>query len=730
MFPYPSGSLHMGHARVYSVSDALSKYYSMNGFRVIHPMGWDSFGLPAENAAIERGIDPKEWTLKNIAEMKKQIKMFGCDFDWNRELRTSEPDYYRWTQLIFLMLYKDNLVYRKPAPVLWDPVDKTVLANEQVDKERRSWRSGATVEIRYLNQWFIRLTHFAKDLVDDVVEDGTDMSRATRIQRGWIGKCEGRYIDFKLKKVTTNKAEFISVFTKHPEDMLVLEKILVHQEGERSLIGQSVTNPIDGTLVPLELADNNEDFGELNKFGIPYQTLKLKGNSGDVKNRDKVISALGNKIGPLTSARIHDWCVSRQRRWGTPIPMVHCDHCRNIHPIDKELLPLLHDIDRSAHVQCTKCGSKNAQYDTDTLDTFFDSSWYFLRFLDSQNRTEPFGKATTMPVDIYIGGIEHAVTHLMAARLITKYFYRKGLIDFREPFKRFVAIGTVTGKTLMDAKTGAWLNPEEIVDRTSSEYTISWEKMSKSKKNGVNPVGLVEKYGSDFTRFHLLNFTHPRSIRKYSLGDGTSQGVLNWFDSLWKLVLMSRGRSRLIADDDIDLMELQFDCIRTVRYSMEVSLNIPTAIVATQNFTRTLLKTLRKSSDAITLKQLECICTVLKILYPLAPVIASQLWSCLLENELVHKVQNCDHLWNCEFPRLPPDCKLPVIVQTKDRRSPNHFVWIPRADHNRLKSFNGCLEYLKMNTTGHQEAVKSISDKFEFVYRHDYEIVFKFGDNE
>ncbi|KAI5961329.1 hypothetical protein KGF57_001752 [Candida theae] len=623
MFPYPSGVLHLGHLRVYTISDVVARYKKLNGYNVIHPMGWDAFGLPAENAAIERDIDPAIWTETNISKMKQQMINFSADFDWDREINTSSPDYYKWTQKIFLMLYDNGLAYRKKAEINWDPVDQTVLANEQVDAKGRSWRSGALVEKRNLEQWFIGITKYADRLVDDLEYLSQWPEHVKTMQKNWIGRSKGCVVEFPIEK----GGERISVFTSRPETLfavqflaLSLDHPLVKEAskndpmlvkfidesrnagfnskaGYKLPIKASIPLNSDNTVrtvfdVPIYVAPyvlseygsgavmgcpghdaRDFEFWKLHepnqstvqvigpkdqkKMSIPYTTksgvmqdnstlegglddLQLyKGLSGkDAANRITHQLTKHGLGSVSTQYRLKDWLISRQRYWGAPIPIIHCSDCGPV-PVPDEQLPVLlpkvnskhftkgnplGNINEFVNCKCPSCGN-NARRETDTMDTFMDSSWYYLRYLDSKNETKIIGSEAShnMPVDLYVGGVEHAILHLLYARFIAKFLSDCGVWDGKschdEPLTKLVTQGMVHGVTYADPDTNKFLKPEEVdfsnpqapVVRASGKTpNISYEKMSKSKYNGADPGECIAKYGADATRAQML-FSAPVS---------------------------------------------------------------------------------------------------------------------------------------------------------------------------------------------------------------------------
>ncbi|KAF9104251.1 hypothetical protein BGX29_002160 [Mortierella sp. GBA35] len=655
MFPYPSGILHMGHVRVYTISDALARARRMMGFDVVHPMGWDAFGLPAENAAIERSIHPNEWTVKNIAVMKSQMEKILADFDWDRELATCSPDYYRWTQYLFLKLHEAGLAYQKEAVVNWDPVDETVLANEQVDSEGKSWRSGAVVEKRKLRQWFFKITEYAEDLLQDLDRLHHWPERVKQMQRNWIGKSKGAEFDFKVN--TSGSTGEIQVFTSRPDTVFGVQFLAVsvehpilesvpasHQqqldEFKESLkkVTTSETEPgpegvptglmadhpfLAGTKIPVYAVNYVvSDYGTGAVMGVPGHDERdnafaksqgidvkyvvapaddsdnksgsahvdggaltargvLTGNNGEFSGltSDAAAEAIVKKADGLgfgrekTSFRIRDWLLSRQRYWGAPIPMIHCHGCGPV-PVPTEDLPVvlpmdvsftgrggspLKQIEEWVNCSCPKCGG-SAKRDTDTMDTFVDSSWYFLRFLDPHNNNIPFSHAkgtSGMPVDVYIGGIEHAILHLLYSRFLSKFAWKTGLYGRGpeaedkagkepgrgEPFKVLITQGMVQGRTFKDPVTGAFLKPEEV-DLTDPQNPIqistgltpnqSYEKMSKSKYNGVDPEDMIASHGADATRLHVLYKAPPSEELEWD--EQSIVGMQRFLNKVWKIV--------------------------------------------------------------------------------------------------------------------------------------------------------------------------------------------------
>ncbi|KAI9825629.1 MAG: Leucyl-tRNA synthetase, mitochondrial [Thelocarpon impressellum] len=623
MFPYPSGALHLGHLRVYTISDVLARFKQMRGYRVIQPMGWDAFGLPAENAAIERGVDPKKWTTENIRKMKKQLLQMGGRWDWDREIMTCDPAFYKHTQRLFLMLHEHGLAYQAESLVNYDPVDRTVLANEQVDANGMSWRSGAKVEKIRLKQWFFRITAFRDALLEDLDplgKDGMWPERVLSMQRNWLGKSTGARVKFPIDCTTDRILDtVVQIFTTRPDTLFGVQYLalsathpLVDKLAKTSpslqafldtlpslppdskagylLQGLHATNPL-AFLSPTSLTAEPlpvyvapyvlGDYGEGAVMGVPGHDARDNAFWKEHRGGDQVHSVVrpsdeldhGDRIHPqptvlspscgpfagessseatknivqllqegdyaehAESWRLRDWLVSRQRYWGAPIPMIHCGDCGAV-PVPTDQLPVelpelsgdrlrnrvgnpLESVEEWVNVDCPSCGG-SARRDTDTMDTFVDSSWYFMRFADPHSKMAPFSAEaanTTLPVDVYVGGVEHAILHLLYARFISKFLsmtslWSSGGASSGEPFTRLITQGMVHGRTYSDPSTGRFLHPDAvdattdpskpILRTTGKPVIISWEKMSKSKHNGVDPAACIERWGADATRAHML----------------------------------------------------------------------------------------------------------------------------------------------------------------------------------------------------------------------------------
>ncbi|CAG8116854.1 unnamed protein product [Penicillium olsonii] len=770
MFPYPSGTLHMGHLRVYTISDVISRFWKMRGHDVVHPMGWDAFGLPAENAAIERGIDPAVWTQENIQRMKDQLKCISAEFDWDRELATCDPDFYEHTQRIFLMLYQKNLAYQAEALVNYDPVDKTVLANEQVDANGFSWRSGAKVEKLNLKQWFFRITEFKEALLKDLDSlSGGWPERVLTMQRNWLGKSYGAKVTFP---VTINSAGSekvnVDVFTTRPDTLYGVEylalslnhpivlKAAESDEALRSFLSEAasfapdskagyrlsdveVTHPMCSIdmetphlqrKLPVFVAPYVlSDYGEGAVMGVPghdtRDMLFFKENANPesipvvieaessgseatdsvVPKSDKAFTQEGflnsrcgkyqgmhskeasklivehlEQIGQakfVESWRLRDWLISRQRYWGAPIPIIHCGDCGPV-PVPTKDLPVklpkiegdwlkgkkgnpLETSEEWLHTSCPSCGGP-AKRDTDTMDTFVDSSWYFLRFLDSTNKQLPFSPESAQPVDFYIGGVEHAILHLLYARFIYKFLsgselFPAGQPAGAEPFKVLLSQGMVHGKTFTEPSTGRFLLPEEVdltrpdkplIKGTQVTPTISFEKMSKSKYNGVDPTLTTSKYGADATRAHIL-FSAPVS-EVLEWDESKIVGVERWFGRLWKLVQDTQQSltSSSLATSDVEaassqatflpssLQDLSDADAEAILATHKTIASVTTCIESNPYGLNTVVSDLIKltnalasapaSSPAITYLSVS---SLLRLLAPIAPALASESWEVL-----------------------------------------------------------------------------------------------------
>ncbi|CAG8465748.1 21693_t:CDS:10 [Dentiscutata erythropus] len=614
MFPYPSGMLHMGHVRVYTISDTLARFRKMLGYNVIHPMGWDAFGLPAENAAMERGIHPADWTISNISSMKKQMERILADFDWDREVTTCNPDYYKWTQYLFLQMYKERLAYQKEAIVNWDPVDQTVLANEQVDSDGRSWRSGAKVERRKLKQWFFKITDFAESLLNDLDSLDKWPDYVKQMQRNWIGKSKGAEFDFIVE---SKRSEFtVKVFTSRPDTIFGVQYLaisidhpLLSEEwlpqntcsqvlqfvknirqqqsfelndvntGQGMHTGVFAKHPITGLSIPIYVASYVvPDYGTGAVMGVPahderdWEFVKvnriiseenikkvimpvIQDNSTQHSNKAftlrGILTAECGQYAGLSSDNAEKAIVENAQKAGYGRWSVQ------VVPVPESELPVLlptnvtfsgrggsplKQVQEWITCKCPKCQGP-AIRDTDTMDTFVDSSWYFMRYTDSKNSNQPFcsKKASNLlPVDVYIGGIEHANLHLLYSRFFTKFMFKQGMYTGQdEPFKQ---LGMVHGKTFKDPISGRFLKPDEvdlsdpnkpIQISTGIAPVVSFEKMSKSKYNGVDPETTINNYGADATRLHILFKAPVSEVLEWE--DASIVGMQRWIARVWRL---------------------------------------------------------------------------------------------------------------------------------------------------------------------------------------------------
>lgn len=667
MFPYPSGRIHIGHVRNYTMGDVLARFRTMTGHAVLHPMGWDAFGMPAENAAMEKGVHPGTWTRANIAAMKAQLLRLGLAIDWSREFATCDAAYYGHEQAMFLDMFDAGIVYRKESAVNWDPVDRTVLANEQVI-DGRGWRSGALVERKKLNQYFLRITDFADELLTGLGELDKWPDKVRLMQENWIGKSEGLIANFALvgseqgvevfttRPDTLYGASFVAIAADHPlaqslaADAPELAAFIAQcklggttaaeLETAEKLgfnTGLSVQHPLDPDWhLPVWVANfvlmdygtgavfgcpahDQRDLDFARKYGLPVRRVVADGDATDADFDGDIaftgagaivnshwmdgMSVAAAKAAVIARAehdgwghakvqyRLRDWGISRQRYWGTPIPIIHCDSCGVVGvPRDQLPVTLPEDVDfatpgnpldrhptwRDTH--CPKCQGP-ARRETDTLDTFADSSWYFIRFA-SQPDNAPFNRAEAeswLPVGQYIGGIEHAILHLLYARFWTRALHRMGKISITEPFAALFTQGMVTHETYRDA-AGNWLSPDEVRDANGVLTSIDGaavtrgrvEKMSKSKKNVVDPDGIIDQYGADAVRWFMLSDSPPE--RDLLWTESGIEGCWRFVQRLWRLfdaatepgdgtrdVALDKACHRAIAGVGADIESLTFN---------------------------------------------------------------------------------------------------------------------------------------------------------------------------
>ncbi len=720
MFPYPSGRIHIGHVRNYTMGDVLARYKKMQGFEVLHPMGWDAFGMPAENAAMEKGVHPGGWTRDNIANMKAQLKRLGFALDWSRELATCEPDYYGHEQALFLDLYEAGLVYRKESAVNWDPVDMTVLANEQVI-DGRGWRSGALVEKRKLSQWFLKITQFAEELLDGLGGLENWPEKVRLMQENWIGKSQGLQFRFhsadrstEVEVFTTRPdtifgASFVAIAADHPiaqglaaGDPAVAAFVEQCKQGGTTAAeietqeklghdtGIRLVHPFDDTIIlPLYIANfvlmdygtgavfgcpahDQRDLDFARKYGLPVTRVVADGDKTDplfeggeaytgpgalvnshfldgmeveAAKAEVIARAEAGQWGHGTTVwRLRDWGVSRQRYWGTPIPFIHCDGC-GVVPVPKDQLPVVLPEDVSfevpgnpllrhptwKHVDCPKCG-KPATRETDTLDTFVDSSWYFLRFA-SQPADRPFDAQVIkqwLPVEQYIGGIEHAILHLLYARFWTRALAHIGLIEVKEPFASLFTQGMVTHETYSrkDGGRDIFFGPEEIV-RDGSGATLKADgqpvdvgkviKMSKSKKNVVDPDDIIAQYGADAVRWFMLSDSPPERDLPWS--EAGIEGCARFVQRLWRLFgQVGAGGAGADAEHDRALDRKLNQTIAAVAQDIE-ALSFNKAVARLYELTGAIEKAPLSSTRSDAIRQL------ILLVAPMMPHLAEEAWS-------------------------------------------------------------------------------------------------------
>ena len=752
MFPYPSGRIHMGHVRNYTMGDVVARYMRAKGHNVLHPMGWDAFGLPAENAAIERGTHPAKWTYDNIAVMRGQLKSMGLSLDWARELATCDLDYYHQQQRLFLDMRKAGLVDRKTRLVNWDPVDRTVLANEQVI-DGRGWRSGAIVEKRKLNQWFLKITEFAEELLEGLSTLDGWPEKVRTMQENWIGKSEGlratfRFVDstdgievFTTRPDTLFGASFVAISPDHPLATELAETVpdlaafiaeckqggttaaeLETAEKRGFNTGLSVEHPLKKAWhLPVYVANfvlmdygtgavfacpahDQRDLDFARKYDLPVRRVVADGdNTGAAYDSDDAYTGDGVLVNSAfldgleveaakatviaraqnegwgqgkTVWRLRDWGVSRQRYWGTPIPFIHCEAC-GIVPVPKDQLPvtLPEDVDFSIPgnpllrhptwktVECPRC-SAPAQRETDTLDTFVDSSWYFLRFA-SQPADKPFDPAEIarwLPVEQYIGGIEHAILHLLYARFWTRALKRIGKLDVAEPFASLFTQGMVTHETYsrIDPANGqpTFFSPAEI-ERSADAATLKADgapvevgrviKMSKSKKNVVDPDTIVADYGADAIRWFMLSDSPPERDLPWSAAG--IEGCGKFVQRLWRLFGQYDAAA---AGEDKALNRKRDQAVAATAQDIE-ALSFNKAVARIYELTSAIEKTAPSASRS------QAIRTLLLLVAPMMPHLAEEAWASIGDGPIA------DAVWPSFDPALLIEDEVTVAVQVKGK---------------------------------------------------------------
>ncbi|MCK8640083.1 leucine--tRNA ligase [Acinetobacter schindleri] len=746
MFPYPSGKLHMGHVRNYTIGDVISRFHRLKGETVLQPMGWDAFGLPAENAAIAHQVAPAKWTFENIDYMRNQLKKLGLAVDWDREFATCTPEYYRWEQWLFVQLYKKGLIYRKLSTVNWDPVDQTVLANEQVENGR-GWRSGALVEKRDIPMYYFRITDYAQELLDDLdtLKDGWPQQVLT-MQRNWIGRSQGMEITFPSANpevyadgltVFTTRADtlmgvtYVAVAAEHPMALKaaetnpelaafieecrmgsVAEADLATAEKKGMATGLSVKHPITGEEVPVWIANyvlmsygsgavmavpshDERDFEFANKYGLTIkQVIDAKGaddaefsatewqewygskegklvNSGEFDGLDfqGAFDAFLAKLEPQGLAnvkvqfRLRDWGVSRQRYWGCPIPMINCDTCGQV-PVPEDQLPVvlptdvvpdgsgnpLNKMPEFYETKCPCCGG-DARRETDTLDTFVESSWYYARYASpdfTDGMVKPEAGQTWLPVNQYIGGVEHAILHLLYARFFHKLMRDEGVVQGNEPFTNLLTQGMVLADTYYrEAESGkkTWFNPADIelekdekgrilsakYKGDGQEVTVGGqEKMSKSKNNGIDPQAIIDQYGADTARVFMMFAAPPDQSLEWS--DAGVEGANRFLKRVWRLAMgfLEQGNTTTTIDKAAlstaaqDLRRKTHETIQKVGDDIERRHAFNTAIAAMMELLNANNKFEAKDDNDVAVAR-ESITTLLTLLAPFAPHLSQTL---------------------------------------------------------------------------------------------------------
>jgi leucyl-tRNA synthetase len=778
MFPYPSGDLHVGHGRNYILGDALYRYFRMQGRAALNPMGWDAFGLPAENAAIKRGIHPREWTLGNIERMKKQFKRWGILYDWSKELASCDPGYYRWNQWLFLQLYKRGLAYRGKAPVNWCPSDQTVLANEQVI-DGRCERCGTEVVQRELEQWFFRITEYA-DRLDTGLDTLSEWAEKVKtMQRNWIGKSVGADVQFPVPSLgkaitifttrpdTIFGATFMVLAPEHPDvaaliadhpdraaiqqwiDAVHNQSNLERQEAgkEGRFTGKTATNPFTEEQIPIWLgnfvlpqygtgaimsvpAHDQRDFEFAKQYGLPIRIV-VAPKTGDVPSVDSMSEAFTFKdesativdsglitgLTPPTAIetisdeierrgigkkmiryRLRDWLISRQRYWGTPIPMVYCERDGEV-PVPENQLPVVLPVDvqftgregnplardgRFVNTECPRCGGA-ARRETDTMDTFVDSSWYYARFITPRDETRIFDSSLVnrwLPVDQYIGGIEHAILHLLYARFICRALYDMKLVSFEEPFQRLFNQGMITKEGYRDPSEGmCWVPLHEVEWRdgvpfkrnTMIPLVPEMAKMSKSQYNVVPPDDLIERFGADTERVYTLFIAPPEKEAAWS-DDGVI-GAYRFLGRVWhmgdQLVDMERGsggaREAAVSVADAVDPTLPDRMVRKTHQTIEAvarrieRFELNTAISGLMELSNALGEYL--AAGGRNEKEFRfCYEALLQMLHPFAPHMTEELWELLGHQDMILLSR-----WPVADPALMTEDVVTIVVQVNGK---------------------------------------------------------------
>ncbi|MGF6906947.1 leucine--tRNA ligase [Fusobacterium sp. PH5-44] len=773
MLPYPSGKLHVGHARNYAIGDVIARYKRMKGYNVLHPMGWDSFGLPAENAAIQNGAHPAIWTKSNIENMKRQLKLLGFSYDWDREIASYKPDYYKWNQWIFKRMYDKGLVYKKKSLVNWCPDCNTVLANEQVE-DGKCWRHTDTSVIqKELEQWFFKITDYSDELLSghDEIKDGWP-EKVITMQKNWIGKSYGTEIVFQVVETGEDLPMFTTridtiygvtycvVAPEHPivskilesnpdikDEIMnlrntdIIERSAEGKEKHGIFTGWHVKNPLTNEEVQLWIADyvlmnygtgavmavpahDVRDFAFAKKYNLPIRVVinpkkeelnpdtmteafteigfmtnsgKFNGmNSREALNEIAMYVEQEGKGTRTIKYRLKDWGVSRQRYWGTPIPALYCSNCGIVMEKDENLPVILPDdvsfdgkgnpletSDSYKHAICHQCGGP-ARRDTDTMDTFVDSSWYFLRYCDPKNENLPFSKEIVdgwVPVDQYIGGVEHAVMHLLYARFFSKVLRDLGLLSSNEPFKRLLTQGMVLGPSYFSKCENRYIYPIDVVRKgekaflkeTDEELIVKMEKMGKSKNNGVDPEEMVIQFGADATRLFIMFAAPPEKELEWN--ENGLVGAARFLSRVWRITMENKEYidfasidTSNISGKDKELFIKLHQTIKKVTDSIEDNYHFNTAIAAMMELVNELqtFKTNILASETSTSESKKIFGVAIKnlivMLSPFVPHFSDELW-----NELGNKGYVFNEEWPIFNEKFTIESKSTIAIQVNGK---------------------------------------------------------------
>ncbi|MBV4473808.1 leucine--tRNA ligase [Pseudomonas sp. B2M1-30] len=778
MFPYPSGKLHMGHVRNYTIGDVISRYQRMQGKNVLQPMGWDAFGMPAENAAMKNNVAPAKWTYENIAYMKSQLRSLGLAVDWSREVTTCKPDYYRWEQWLFTRLFEKGVIYRKNGTVNWDPIDQTVLANEQVI-DGRGWRSGALIEKREIPMYYFKITAYADELLESLDELTGWPEQVKTMQRNWIGKSRGMEVQFPYNVDSIGETGTLKVFTTRPDTLMgatyvavaaehhlaslaaqnnpelqafiaeckggsVAEADVATQEKKGLPTGLFVEHPLTGEKLPVWVANyvlmhygdgavmavpahDERDFEFAHKYNLPVKSVVRTSsgdtnpapwqdaygehgtliNSGEFDGLDFAgafdameVALIKKELGASrTQFRLRDWGISRQRYWGCPIPIIHCDSCGDV-PVPEDQLPVVLPEDvvpdgagsplarmpEFYECTCPKCGQP-AKRETDTMDTFVESSWYYARYASPHYQgglVDPAAANHWLPVDQYIGGIEHAILHLLYARFFHKLMRDEGLVNSNEPFKNLLTQGMVVAETYYRREANGaytWFNPADVeLERDSKAKVISakliadglpveiggTEKMAKSKNNGVDPQSMIDQFGADTCRLFMMFASPPDMSAEWS--DSGVEGSHRFLKRVWRL---AQAHITQGLPGKLDIASLN-DEQKAVRRSIHLAIKqasqdvgqnhkFNTAIAQVMTLMNVLEKAAQGTEQDRALIQ-EGLETVTLLLAPITPHISHELW-----NKLGHADAVIDARWPVQDDSALVQDTLQLVIQVNGK---------------------------------------------------------------